>query len=177
MTLKEQAVGATLGVIALYAVAVLVWFFYSDSSWKKASRAYDKEKERFAREEKLIGEKQKWTDAYETEKAAMQMFQQGKSTQTHWLSKVEEIAKKHLVAISSIESGDETEADDVFEMQIKARFEASLEAFVKFSHELENSDEGMFDFSYLSMKPNSSKKGYLTGSFALNCAYMREKEK
>ena len=40
-------------------------------------------------------------------------------------------------------------------------------------HELENTDQGMFDFSSLVFKP-SSKKGYLKGSFTVTCAYMRE---
>ena len=42
-------------------------------------------------------------------------------------------------------------------------------------HELENTSEGMFDITQLSFKPISSKQGYLSGSFTLNCAYMREK--
>jgi len=173
-SLKEKAVLAVVGVIVLYAIAAATWFLHAEGAWKKAAKTYGKEKERFAREEKLIGEKQKWTDAYETEKAAMPVFEQGKSTQTFWLRKVEDIAKKHLVLISNIESKAETEADEVYEIQVGVRFEASLEAWVKFCHELENSDEGMFDFSQVSMKP-SSKRGYLIGSFTLNCAYMREK--
>ena len=39
---------------------------------------------------------------------------------------------------------------------------------------LENTEEGMFAITELSFRP-SSKKGYLRGSFTLNCAYMRDK--
>ena len=52
--------------------------------------------------------------------------------------------------------------------------EGSLEALVKFMYELENTEEGMFAITDLNFRP-SSKKGYLRGSFTLNCAYMREK--
>ena len=44
---------------------------------------------------------------------------------------------------------------------------------MKFMHELENNDGGMYDFHALNFKP-SSKKGYLKGTFTVTCAYMRE---
>lgn len=170
---KDKALLAIAGVIVLYVIAGFVWFVHSSGAWKTSSKNYARECDRFAREEKLISEKQKWKDAYDAERETMPLFEQGKSTDTVWLAKVEEIAKKNLVLISNIEHGEEVEADDVYEIQIKVRFEASLEALVKFMHEVENSGEGMFDMKALSMHP-SSKKGYLTGSFTLTCAYMRE---
>lgn len=176
MSLKEKAIASILGVIVLYAGAVGTWFFVSEAAWAKASRTFQRERDRYVKEERLIGEKQKWKDAYETEKAAMPMFKQGQATDTTWLRKVEDIAKKNLVVISRIEHGDEVEADDVYELQIKVqRFEASLEALVKFIHEIENTDDGMFDIKSLNNVKPGAKKGYLTGSFVLTCAYMREK--
>ena len=174
-TLREKAILAMLGVVALYAFAVILWFVSAESAWKKAAKAYDKAKKTYLAEVKLIGEKQKWTEAYENEKATMPTFEAGKATDTTWRRKLDEIAAKHMIVISSAQTGKETEAGDVLELPIEVKsWEGCLEALVKFMHDLENADYGMFDITQLNFKP-SSKKGYLRGSFTLNCAYMREK--
>ena len=173
-TLREKAIMAMLGMAVLYAIAVILWFVSVESSWKKAAKAYDKAKKTYQNEVKLIGEKDKWTEAYENEKATMPTFEAGKATDTTWRRKLDEIAAKHLIVISSAQTGKEVEAGDVLELPIEVKtWEGCLESLVKFMHELENTNDGMFDIAQLNFKP-SSKKGYLRGSFTLNCAYMRE---
>ena len=173
-TLREKAILAMLGVIALYAFAVILWFASAESSWKKAAKAYDKAKKTYENEVKLIGEKRKWVDAYENEKATMPTFESGKATDTTWRRKLDEIAERHNIVISSAQTGAEVEAGDVLELPIEVRsWDGSLEALTRFMHELENTNDGMFDITQLNFKP-SSKRGYLRGSFTLNCAYMRE---
>ena len=174
-SLRDKAVMAMVGVVVLYALAVIVWFVSAESAWKKAAKNYAKARDTYQKEVKLIGEKQKWTEAYETEKAAMPTFEAGKATDTTWRRKLDELAAKHHIAISSAQTGKEVEAGDVLELPIEVKsWEGCLEALVRLMHELENTSEGMFDITQLSFKP-SSKKGYLRGSFMLNCAYMREK--
>ena len=163
-TLREKAIMAMLGMAVLYAFAVILWFVSAESSWKKAAKAYDKAKKTYLSEVKLIGEKQ-----------TMPTFEAGKATDTTWRRKLDEIAEKHRIVISSAQTGKETEAGDVLELPIEVKtWEGCLESLVKFMHELENTNDGMFDITQLNFKP-SSKKGYLRGSFTLNCAYMREK--
>jgi len=174
-SLREKAVMATLGVIVLYAIAVGLWFFSAESAWKKSAKAYARARDVYHREVKLIGEKQKWAEAYEAEKAKMPTFEVGKATDTTWRRKLDEIAAKNHILISSAQTLKETEAGDVLELPIEVKgWEGSLESLVRLMHELENTTEGMFDITQISCKP-SSKKGYLRGSFTLNCAYMREK--
>jgi len=174
-SLREKAVMTTLGVIVLYAIAVGVWFLSAEGSWKKAAKAYVRARDTYQKEVKLIGEKQKWADAYETEKAAMPTFEIGKATDTTWQRKLDSLAAKHHVVITSSDPGKETEAGDVLELPIEVKsWEGSLEGLVRLMHELENTSEGMFDITQISFKP-STKRGYLRGSFTLNCAYMREK--
>lgn len=173
-TLREKAVLATLVMIGLYAVAAAVWFLSAESAWKKAARDYEKQKATYAAEKKKIGEKRLWDERYETEKAAMPSFPAGTDTDTHWLKVMDEMAAAHKVQISQRQGGKEEQVDDVYELPIEVRsWEGSLEALVKFMHELENTDKGMFSICALNFKP-SSKKGYLRGSFTLKCAYMRE---
>jgi hypothetical protein len=84
------------------------------------------------------------------------------------------MALKHRVHISQRQSGKEVDAGEVLELPLEVKsWEGSLEALVKFMHELENTDDGMFDIRSLNFRP-SAKKGYLRGSFTLTCAYMRE---
>lgn len=172
--LKEKAMMAVVAVVALYAVAVGVWFLSAESAWKRAAKVYGKECDRFEQEEKLISEKRKWNDLYDREKAAMPTFEAGKATDTVWLRKVEDLARTNLVLITSIDSGKEVEAGDVLELPIEVKsWEGSLQALVKFMHALENSTDGMFDVKEISLRP-SQKKGYLKGSLSITCAYMRE---
>ena len=172
--LREKAVLAMVGVVVLYAVAVAVWFLSAQDSWRKAARAYDNAREKYEKEERLIGEKRRWAEEYENEKAQMPTFGAGKATDTTWRRKLDEVAARHLVTISSAQTGKEIEAGDVLELPIEVKsWEGCLEALVKFMHELENTEDGMFDITQLNFRP-SSKKGYLRGSFTLNCAYMRE---
>ena len=173
--LREKAMMAVAGVIVLYAIAVATWFMSAEGAWKKSAKNYAKARETYQKEVRLIGEKSKWAEAYEDEKAQMPTFEVGKATDTTWQRKLDEIAEKNRIQITSKQIGKETEAGDVLELPIDVKtWEGSLEALVRFMHELENSNVGMFDITQLNFKP-SSKKGYLRGSFTLNCAYMREK--
>ena len=170
--LKQKALLAMLATVLLYALAAMLWFTTCESSWKKSSKQYNREKSRFEAEEELISRKREWNERYEAAKAAMPMFEAGKATDTTWLKKVDDLAKEKLVQLSQLQAGEENESGDVLELPIEANFEASLEALVKFMHALENSEDGMFDIASISMKP-SSKRGYLKGSMSITCAYMR----
>ena len=173
-SLREKALLAIIGVILLYAITVVLWFVSQEDAWKRAAKLYDRAKKTYESERKLIGERQKWNDAYEEEKAQMPTFAFGKSTDTTWLQKLDELAEKHHISISQRQPGKEIEKGDVLELVIEVRnWEGALESLVKFMHELENTSDGMFDVGYLNFKP-SPKRGYLKGSFTLTCAYMRE---
>ena len=175
MSLREKAVVAVLGMVVLYALTVGLWFMRQESAWSKSRKAYEKAKETYEKECKLISEKRKWNESYEDERAQMPMFEGGRATDTTWLSKMDELAAKYHLAISQRQGGKEVEEGDVLELPIEVKsWEGSLESLVKFMHELENGDGGMFDIRALNFKP-SSKKGYLKGSFTLTCAYMRER--
>jgi len=175
MSLREKAVLSAIGMALLYGLAIALWFMSQEAAWKKAAKTYDRAKAQYESERRLISEKAKWNQAYEDEKALMPTFEAGKATDTTWLGKMDALAAKHHITISQRQSGKETESGEVLELPLEVKnWEGALESLVKFMHELENTDEGMFDIRSLNFKP-SSKKGYLKGSFTLTCAYMREK--
>ena len=172
--LKDKAMMAILAMMVLYALAAASWFFYAESAWKKSSKVYESAKRKYLEERKLIAERGKWATAYEEEKSHMPIFENGKVTDTTWLKKMDDMALAHRILISHRQPGKEVDAGEVLELPLEVKsWEGSLEALVKFMHELENTDQGMFDIKSLNFKP-SSKKGYLRGSFTLTCAYMRE---
>ncbi len=174
MSLKEKAVFSTLVVVALYAIAVVLWFTMQESAWKRAAKDYARQVKKYSDEERLIGEKGKWSDAYETEKSRMPTFEaEATDTDTTWMEKMDGFAAKYHVVIRDTDIGEEVEAGDVLERTITVKsFEGSLDSLVKFLYELENSEKGMFDMKSLNLKP-SSKKGYLKGNFTITCAYMK----
>ena len=174
MGIREKAIVSVVVMVVLYAAAAATWFFYSESAWKKAAARYEKARSTYAREVETIANKDRYAEDYEKAKEFMPLFEADKSADTTWVKKMLEIAAKNLVYVGNYEAKQEVSGDDVQELPIDVhRWEGSLEALVKFMHELENTEEGMFAITELNFKP-SSKKGYLQGSFTLKCAYMRE---
>lgn len=174
MSLKEKAVLYTIGMVLLYALAVGLWFFSQQTAWSKAAKTYQRARDKYRRECTLIKEKSEWEDRYAEERSRMPLFERDKQTDTTWLAKMDELAAKHHISISQRQAGKADEAGEVIELPIDVKgWEGSLEALVRFVHELENTDDGMFDMRSISFKP-SAKRGYLKGSFTLTCAYMLE---
>lgn len=175
VSLRQKALAAVVFMVALYAVAVATWFLNAEAAWKRSQRNYLRAQKAYESECRLIAERQQWIDAYDKEKSQMPLFDGSKATDTTWLEKMDTLAVKHHIFISQRQAAVKEIAEgEVKELPIEVKqWEGSLESLVRFMHELENSSEGMFDISQLSMKP-SSKQGYLRGNFTLNCAYMRE---
>ncbi len=171
MSLKEKAVLAVAGVVILYIIAIVLWFASQEAAWKSAAKQYDRECARYEKECRLISEKQKWSDMYESEKAQMPTFAKG--TQVDFKKYVSGLAKDNSIVLDWGDDGSKVEKDDVVELSVPVRWEGALESLVKFMYALENASDGMYDVENLSLRP-SSKKGYLKGSFTLTCAYMRE---
>ena len=142
-----------------------------------AARKYRNQARKTLEEKKLIAERGKWNDAYESEKEKMPVFGvDAKDVDTHWLSRMDTLAQNCNVGISQRQAGEQVEAGDVFELPIDVRrWEATITSLVKFMHALETEKDAMFDIREISVKP-SSRKGFLTGSFKLACAYMRNEE-
>lgn len=171
---RDRMIAAIGGAIALYALAVGLWFMSQEQAWKTAAKRYESAAKKTLSEKKLIFQRQKWNDAYEAEREKMPVFSEdAKDVDTHWLSRMDALAQDCHVSISQRQAGQQVEAGDVFEQPIDVkRWEATITSLVKFMHALESEKESMFDVREISVKP-SSHKGFLTGSFKLACAYMR----
>jgi hypothetical protein len=174
---RDRMIAAVVGVVALYALAAVLWFMSQEQAWKVAARKYRNQAKKTLEEKKLIAERGRWNKAYESEKEKMPVFgTDAKDVDTHWLSRMDSLAQDCNVGISQRQAGEQVEAGDVFELPIDVRrWEATITSLVKFMHALETEKEAMFDVREISVKP-SFRKGFLTGSFKLACAYMRGEE-
>ena len=175
---RDRMIAAIVGVVALYALAVGLWFMGQEQAWRTSAKKYQTAAKKTLSEKKLISQREKWNSAYEEEREKMPVFsEEAKDVDTHWLSRMDALAQTCHVSISQRQAGQQVEAGDVFELPIDVkRWEASITSLVKFMHALESEKDAMFDVREISVKP-SSHKGFLTGSFKLACAYMRgEKE-
>ena len=172
---RDRMVAAIGGVILLYGLCAVLWFMGQEQAWRVAAKKYDAAVKKTLSEKKLISQRQKWNDAYEAEREKMPVFGEGAmDIDTHWLSRMDSIAQANNVSISQRQAGQQVEAGDVFEQPIDVkRWEATITSLVKFMHALECETNAMFDVREIAIKP-SSHKGFLTGSFRLACAYMRE---
>jgi len=177
MSLRERTIAAVLGVLALYAAAVGLWFMSQENAWRLSKKKYVQAREQRMKEDRLIREKGKWNNAYEAERAKMPTFEEDeKGVDTKFLSRMEALGQENAMTISRRQPGQEQEVGDVYELPITVNdWEGSLENLVKFIYALEHDEEAMFDLSALTIKPSAAHKGYLKGSFTLTCAYMRNK--
>ena len=176
-SLRDKAVMATLGVIVLYALAVLIWFGSASQAWKDAARSYDRKKRKFQSEEALIAREAELSDEYEQKKSQMVTFEAGKDVDITWRRKIDALRDRHHVTYSTLTPGTKIEAEEVLEFPVNVNnLECSLKSLVGLMHDIENTDDGTFAITRLELKPNPRKLGYLRGSLTLNCAYMEEKE-
>lgn len=197
LSIREKVVFAILGMVALYVVTALMWFLPKDplakkpvngqkpsvltalapASWTKAAREYDKSHKKYLDEEKLISQRQRWNEDYETEKSRMPTFEyDADETDTKWQGMMYEYAKKYSLVFRVDIRNEEQGAGEVLERTVElSDFEGALEPLVKFIYELNTTSEGMFDVKSLNLKP-SNKRGYLKGSLTITCAYMKNAE-
>ena len=173
--LKDKAVMAMLGVIALYAFAVLLWFVSAADSWKRAAQTYARTCKQFAKEEALIAQKDELADEYEEKKSRMVTFEAGKDADITWRRKIDALRDKHHVVYSKLSPGKEIKAEEVQELPVDvSNLECCLESLVHLMYDVENTEDGTFAITRLEFKTNPRKPGYLRGNMTLNCAYMRE---
>lgn len=173
LSLRDRAIFAILGVVALYAFTAILWAVSLRDVWSRAAKKYHRDQQTLLQENRLIAETAKWNEAYATEKAKMPEFPEGEDVDTHWLTAMDALATANNLSISRRQAGKEIEVGDVYELPIEVKdWEGSLESLVKFLYALQADNSAMFDVRALYMRP-SNRKGILKGTFTLACAYMR----
>lgn len=175
-SMRDRTIVAAAVVVVMYVFAGVLWYANlkdRGSLWNRSQNSYQDARKTYLKERKLISERLMWNDAYDEEREKMPTFPEGEDVDTHWLAKMDSIAKANHVSIGTRQPEKEEEVGDVYELPVKVSgWEGALEPLVKFLYELEHADEAMFDVKSILIRP-SSHKGFLKGQFTLTCAYMR----
>lgn len=169
---NQRAILAVVGVIALYGLAVLLWFTGREDAWNKSRKNYEKSLKQMASEQKLISQRTMWQEKLAAESLKMPAAEEGESTQTRWQRVLEKIAAEHSVSISSEQPKPEEEHGKVWEMPIEVKYEASLGKLVEFLYALNTAEGAMLDVRDLEI--STKNNGWLSGKFTLTCAYVKE---
>ena len=171
ITAKERNMLMITMVLVLYAAAFLFYRKQSEN-WKKHMRIYQGAREKYVSECALIAAKDEWDARYREMCTLMPVFPYDKDVDTHWLNVMDTVATGQKLSITRRQTGKEEEVGDVYELPIDCKnWEGTLESLVNFLYGLRQQG-AMLDVRQLYIRPDS-KKGYLKGTFALYCAYMR----
>ena len=172
VSFREKNMLLIVGVLALYAIAALSYKKQAEN-WKIARRTYQTAVKKFQDENALIASRAEWRKKYEEMRSLMPVFPYEKDVDTHWLNVMDSVAQRNDLTISRRQTGREEEVGDVYELPIECKdWEGTLEALVKFLYDM-NKEGAMLDVRQLYIRP-SPRAGYLTGTFTLYCAYMRD---
>ena len=173
MSRRDRAVFAAVGVVALYGLAVLLFFMGRQDAWRKAEKAYAREADKLQKENKLIARTRYWEERDEKTRLQMPEVEEGESTQVRWQRLHDKLAGEYNVAIQKESPKEEEDHGGVWEMPIEVTYEASLVRLVEFLHALGRVEGAMFDVRDLDISPKNN--GFLTGKYTLTCAYMKKK--
>ena len=171
MPRRQRALLAMVGAVALYGVAVMMWFTGRSAAWERSAKAYDRAKRQYDAERALIARKAEWKERAATESLKMPVAEEGESTQTRWQRVLEKLAAENHISITSEQPKPEEEHGGVWELPIEVKYEAALVNLVRFLYSLNTAEGTMLDVRDLEI--TAKNNGWLSGKFTLTCAYMK----
>ncbi len=169
---KEKAMLVVTAVFALYAVVGFTLRKRIDNI--RALRREQRDKQELYRQYcDLIAQRSPWEQSYLEKAGMMPVFEEGRQVETHWLGVLDRVASRNHLSVIRRQAGEERQDGDVFEMPIECKeWEGSLESLVGFLYDI-HAEGAMLDVRKLYIRPNTSKRSGIRGSFTLYCAYLR----
>ena len=178
---RDRMVIAIVVVVALYALAVLLWFTGRQQAWAAAQKGYKKEVETLKREKALINDRAIWEERAETKRLRMPQVQEDDNPGTRWERVVERLANEYHVSVGKgLKAAQQVEEDHggVWEMPVEVKYDnTSLLRLVEFLYALNNVDDAMIDVREIEINAARGKNaGALHGKIVLTCAYLKGQE-
>ena len=175
MSLKEKAVLGGLGMVALYAVTVVLGMTMFRKAWTEAMDKRDNVAKNLAKEQRVISQKEKWESDYEEEVNKIRVMQDDQGSDTFWIGVIQDLATANHITIGRQKPSRETVADEMCKMTVDIEWIGALESLVRFLHDLETTDQGKFDVQSISVNPYTKNKrpGFLNGKMTLVCVFRR----
>ena len=178
---RDRMVIAIVVVVALYALAVLLWFTGRQQAWAAAQKGYKKEVETLKREKALINDRELWEERAETKRLRMPQVQEDDNPGTRWERVVERLANEYHVSVGKgLKAAQQVEEDHggVWEMPVEVKYDnTSLLRLVEFLYALNNVEDAMIDVREIEINAARGKNaGALHGKIVLTCAYLKGQE-
>ena len=177
LSLRDRAIVLVVAVLALYGLAVIMWFMKFDRDWTKAIRSYESAVKTYRKETMLISKRDVLQAQYEEEQEKIPVLSEDSPSDTHWMAMLTAMAERNNVAISGKKPGKEEHEDVLSKLDVEIEWTASLGSLVKFMHALETADHAMFDVRSIGVATSGRNTGYLKGKMTICCAYLREEGK
>ena len=177
---RDRMVIAIVVVVALYALAALLWFTGRQQAWATARKNYDKEVKKLQREKALINDRPLWEERAETKRLRMPLVDEDEKSGTRWERVVERLAREYHVSVGKGLKASLQEEDHggVWEMPVEVKYDnTSLLRLVEFLYALNNVEDAMVDVREIDINADRGKNaGALHGKIVLTCAYLKGEE-
>ena len=173
---RDRMIIAIVVVVALYALAVILWFTGRGDAWSRARKAYDKEVATFEREKALIRDRDLWEERAETKRLRMPLVGEDEMPATRWERIIEGLAEKYHVSVGKGLKASQVEEDHggVWEMPVEVKYDnTSLQRLVEFLYAVNKAEDAMMDVREIEIAVRGRNVGALNGKLVLTCAYLK----
>lgn len=185
---QNRMIIAIVVVVALYALAALLWFTGRGAAWDKARRGYEKELQTFNAEKALIAQREDWEARAEEARDRMPHVDGDEKTEkiaVKWERVIERLATEYHVNVgrrlkAQTEKRDDKEEespDGVQEMPVEVSYDnTSLQRLVEFLYAVNTAENAMMDVRELEIGAKGKNVGALNGKMVLTCAFLKGDE-
>ena len=185
---QNRMIIAIVVVVALYALAALLWFTGRGAAWDKARRGYEKELQTFNAEKALIAQREDWEARAEEARDRMPHVDGDEKTEkiaVKWERVIERLATEYHVNVgrrlkAQTEKRDDKEEespDGVQEMPVEVSYDnTSLQRLVEFLYAVNTAEDAMMDVRELEIGAKGKNVGALNGKMVLTCAFLKGDE-
>ena len=163
---RDRMVIAIAVVVALYALAALLWFTGRDQAWANARKGYEKELKTLQREKALIRDRALWEERAETKRLRMPLVGEEEMPATRWERIIERLAEEYHVSVGKGLKAQQVEEDHggVWEMPVEVKYDnTSLLRLVEFLKDCPHTDQLLTGSTWLhiSWNPFAQPRHYI----------------
>ncbi len=176
MSRRDRMIIAIVVVVALYALAALLWFTGRALAWTIARKGYERERRTVQREKALINDRDLWEERAETKRLRMPLVGEDEKPATRWERIVERLATQYHVSVGKgLKAQQEEDHGGVWEMPVEVKFDnTSLQRLVEFLYAVNTVEDALMDVREIEINAARGKNaGALHGKMVLTCAYLK----
>ena len=173
MSPRETVLVLATGAVALFGGSALLGRSKIDE-WKDLNRQQAAVRSQIEQDKKMLVERPRWQKEFQKLRGMLPQYPLDKKMDVHWLSVMDELAKKHGINITQRQVGEEKRVGDIYELPIECKdWDGQLDAMVHFLFDLQ-AEGAMLDVRQMMVKPKEPRTDdSLRGRVTLYCAYTR----